>query len=496
MDVLQLKVKTLSLLAAFRARSQGRSKLISFVESLLNAIPVPIFVKTNSSTYLFVNTAFAEFVHKPKEQLLYGLKSNREAYVEEDYVLKTGEPVSYVRRYINFQGERKVVLVRLSRCMNVDNTGLIVGILTDITASDEQARKLKISEQTLLTLTDSTADLICVLDKSMRFMYCNARTSSIFGIEPKELLGSPIYALMTPASSVAFETTVYQGIEAGKSSIDLEVECLHINASPRILDMSVNITYDDDRVFQKVYVIGRDVTEKRRLRLQIERKERMLEILSTNLSRLLNTVDDHKPAIESLLRSLCINCNVQHAFILQNFCEGDKLLCRRAFDWHDDTAEGYSGSDYERIPLYAMSNILLSLQKGYSVIGTQEDIPDCIKDTVSPYVNSFILIPISVHQYFWGILGFEDSFTMKSWSSDEIHVLQVAATSIGACIYIQDLLKTTMHDKQVYEKVLDVIHQQTRKRVSFIKAGNEQLRKEMCEDADGSTKHSAFSTIE
>lgn len=481
MNALSLKMKALSTLATFCAKLKSPGKFIRFLESVLNAIPTPVFIKTDPSTYLYVNTAFTEFVHKSKEEVFNRPYTEVKAVELENQVLCTGESVMYMNEYTSYQGQKKVILVKLSRCTNTQGQYVLVGVLTDITEFEEQRKKLGIHEETLAALMETSSDLICILDNSLHFTYCNNRSITMLGINPKNMLDASIYDIMTPAAARSFESRVYSSVSAKKTNERIEANCMHADGSPRILDFSVSLSYSKDN-FVRVYAIGRDITEKRKLFNQLMQKERILESLSVKLSRVLNSTD-YEADIHDLLHGLCGTLSVSHGFIFQNYFDEPHVRCNCLYEWCEEPSLAYKDRpEFQGLAISDVPNVLSGLQKGYCFVGKKDDIPPQLRSILNSFVTSFILIPIFVQSSFWGFIGFEDNYTLKDWTSDEIHALRISATSIGASLYLRSILQKTMDDKKLYEEAIQILNHRAHCRTMLAKEQNKQLLEEINDD--------------
>ena len=127
-------------------------------------------------------------------------------------------------------------------------------------------------------------------------------------------------------------------------------------------------------------------------------------------------------------------------------------------------------------------NVLSGLQKGYCFVGKKDDIPPQLRSILNSFVTSFILIPIFVQSSFWGFIGFEDNYTLKDWTSDEIHALRISATSIGASLYLRSILQKTMDDKKLYEEAIQILNHRAHCRTMLAKEQNKQLLEEINDD--------------
>lgn len=95
----------------------AQQESLSFLQTLINTIPVPVFYKDAGGRYLGCNAAFEKFAHRPKDQILGSTAFDlvrRETAVEftrhDKQVLKCGQPGIFEGSVVLADGTRRTVV--------------------------------------------------------------------------------------------------------------------------------------------------------------------------------------------------------------------------------------------------------------------------------------------------------------------------------------------------------------------------------------------------
>lgn len=115
----------------------------SIMESILNNVPVYLFVKDpgNEFRYLYWNRAFEEFSHIPASKALghtdfeiFPSPKDAEKFRRDDLdLLRRGERISFVEEYVAMSGETRVVNTTKSLVPVENRLPLVIGVSWDIT---------------------------------------------------------------------------------------------------------------------------------------------------------------------------------------------------------------------------------------------------------------------------------------------------------------------------------------------------------------------------
>jgi len=169
-----------------RAEASLKRQLL-FTETMLRAMPTPVFYKDNSGRYLGCNQAFADFHGLPEADFIG--KTVEEVFPELDAelfqakdqeILNHGGVQRYEHSIVTPRGERKITI---HKALFFDDKSLpagIIGVLTDVT---EQCQ----AEERLALAIAGSNDGIWDWDRVSRTVYFSPRWKEILGYADHEL---------------------------------------------------------------------------------------------------------------------------------------------------------------------------------------------------------------------------------------------------------------------------------------------------------------------
>lgn len=121
----------------------------NFLDSIINSIPTPVFVKDALHNWILLNDAFCGFIGMKREELLgksdYDFFSREEAdlfWYNDNKVLIDGEEIITEESFTDKRNIKKTILTH--KRLYVDDSGdkYIVGVITDITRNKEFEKEL------------------------------------------------------------------------------------------------------------------------------------------------------------------------------------------------------------------------------------------------------------------------------------------------------------------------------------------------------------------
>ncbi|MBF0271342.1 MAG: response regulator [Magnetococcales bacterium] len=196
---------------------------------------------------------------------------------------------------------------------------------------------------------------------------------------------------------------------------------------------------------------------------QVAKRTRVLNTVAAIAQRLLFH-GGWRQNIDAVLMDLGVAANVSRAYILKASVEDNGgLLITLIHEWtaHGIQAQKEDGRFHE-CPLdrFGLSRWKERFVGGEYLFGRTRDFPEEERAFLSERgILSIAVMPILVHDTFWGLLGFEDCRRERTWSSGEIDAMQLAANTLDAAIRKDRLLEEKRADEALILKLSTAVEQ-------------------------------------
>ena len=179
-----------------RKRSSGKQHT-GFIQTLMDAIPNPIFYKDEKGTYIGCNAAYEHYLGRKREQIIGKTifdvvsKELAETYHRQDLDLFAHPGVqTYESRVTYADGTVHDVVFSKATFNRADQKGGgLVGIIADITErkrADEEIRQLKEFNESIV---QNMAEGVVITDSAGRLTFSNPTAAALLGYTPADLLG-------------------------------------------------------------------------------------------------------------------------------------------------------------------------------------------------------------------------------------------------------------------------------------------------------------------
>ena len=182
----------------------------TFLVTLLDTIPVPVFYKDRDRKYLGVNKAFESFFGTAREDLIgrtvfeIAPKKQADIYDEKDReLLESGGAQRYESQVINFHGEEKTVI--FDKAVFKDRSGGtagLIGTILDITDRKRAEDELRSNKESMEWLLKSMLNCFVIFDSvfdddgnfvSYRFVYINDAYEKVTGVRQEDVAGRTVH---------------------------------------------------------------------------------------------------------------------------------------------------------------------------------------------------------------------------------------------------------------------------------------------------------------
>ena len=131
---------------------------------------------------------------------------------------------------------------------------------------------LRASEERFRALVETSSDWVIEVDKDLRFQYVSPNSMSMLGYVPQELLDRDALELVVPEQVDGLRDRLSQAIHDKQGFSLLQVTARHRSGHPVHLEANGVPVLGPAGMFQGFRIIARDITERRRDQLALERQ--------------------------------------------------------------------------------------------------------------------------------------------------------------------------------------------------------------------------------
>jgi len=179
---------TLDITEQKRAEGELRSAR-TFLDSIINTIADPVFVKDDKRRFVLVNDAFCTIVNRPRDALLG--KDDDDMFPMEEVavfrkmdaaILDTGDVNLNEESLSNLSsGEVRTIVTRKTRYIDPAGRRFIVGVIRDITERKRIEMAVRKSEEQFRMLSEHSPIGISLVRPDMTYEYINPFFTQMFG---------------------------------------------------------------------------------------------------------------------------------------------------------------------------------------------------------------------------------------------------------------------------------------------------------------------------
>ena len=271
---------------------------VYFLQTLIDAVPTPIYFKGVDLKYLGVNKAFMEYHGLERENLLgRGIleilpegEAKRHSKIDQN-LLEKGGSVSYEFTIFHPDGSLHNVINNKAVFKKPDGSvGGIVGVITDITERKKSAEELERHSHILDIITGQMEDMVYYKDKDFRYVFSSKpHCKRVLKCSQEECIGRTVDEIVAPGEgglegspAGVFGKTDNETKQAGKPSKFEEMTT--IDGEDVWLEIYNTPLYDENGEFGGIVSSSRDITERKRSEQRLKESEERLRILieSTN----------------------------------------------------------------------------------------------------------------------------------------------------------------------------------------------------------------------
>ncbi len=290
-ELVAMRRRVAALEAERAARTEASWDSAKFLETLLDAIPAPIFFKDARGIYRGCNIAFAEqILGLPKDRIigqsLYDLsdvipKDLADIYHRQDSTLLEAPGTQvYEAPVCCADGLRRRFVFHKATFANSTGEAIgIIGVMLDVTERKRAECALRDSESRRQTLFDNAGDAIFIhgLMPDPRFLSVNQVACDRLGYRREELLQ------MTPMDIDASEyrDLVPERMRVLQEKGHILIETVHVSRDGTRIPIELNSRVIEYGGEPAVLSIARDITKRKRAERALEQSRERFRMVST-----------------------------------------------------------------------------------------------------------------------------------------------------------------------------------------------------------------------
>ncbi len=249
---------------------------LHFTRALLDAIPNPVYYKDREGRYQVHNRAWGDLfgsggnwigktVFDMFEPALAAQHQERDRAL-----LERPSSTTYEALVPDAEGQTRQMLY--NKVSFVDQRGEVaglIGVITDVTHYKETERALEASEARFRVLTESSLDLISVMEEDGKILYQSAALRNLVGYDPAETIGKNVYDLVHRDDVEVVRAALRRIVDTRQSSEPIEFRIRHRDGAWRTFE-SLGTNCLANPHIRGVVFNSRDVTDRKVIQQRIQ----------------------------------------------------------------------------------------------------------------------------------------------------------------------------------------------------------------------------------
>lgn len=415
-----------------------------FYEQILNGIPNDIAVFDSEHKYIFINpkgvndAELRSFLIGKDDFDYCKLKGKSDELAKKrrtifNTVIETGSVIEWEDEHIQKDGSSIFVLRKMSPLFNENKeVVMVIGYGVDITSRKRSEIKLlQANEENnrLKKFIDKTNDSIHVADKSGHIVYLNEEAQKELGCFSSDYKGRHVSEF-----EPIFENQERWDDHFNKTKQirNLTLESIRINQETgKKVEVELNLNWEEINGEEFLITISRDISEKKKVALELENKRKFQEILITISNKYMN-IDSSN--LESTM-------NESLSFV-GNFLDVDRVyifdynhlekISSNTYEW---CANGIAAEidNLQNLPFDFIPDWINHHFQNKEIfienVATLED--ESLREILEPQgIKSLLSIPLFSKDTCIGFVGFDAVKSIKLFSDEERNLLRIFAELI------------------------------------------------------------------
>ena len=301
---------------------------------------------------------------------------------------------------------------------------------------NETETPVSASERRIRIMIDATP-LCCELwDASFNIIDCNAESVKFFGAKDKQSIINGIYNYspeFQPDGQHSEEKSAIllkKAFDEGRCTFNWMHQML--DGTPLPVEVTlVRMNYRDEYV---VAAYSRDMREHNRMMASIEQRNQYLNTLNDLSATLLEAGDENfESNIYQAMGMLAKAVDVDRVRVWENNIVEGELYCTMLYEWSDEITSLQSFENTENISYRdSIPGWVDVLSRGECINSPLSNMAPTIQSQLTQRgIKSILVVPVFIHDEFWGFIGFDDCHKERDFSDNQEMILRSASRMIA-----------------------------------------------------------------
>lgn len=267
------------------SRNIDNNVQMQFLQTLIDAIPSPVYYKDDQGRYIGFNNAFERWVNMSKDKIMFQTASEVFPKIVVDMIKEKEEFLRKSEATCAFELEtafddglhRHYLHTKASYPTSQSGQG-IIGVVTDVTEIRHARDALLKQKEFYERLLDEANIWVDGMDLDGNIILWNKKAEEISGYKKEEILGNQskwerLYP--DPANRKYLFNLCKQLMREEQTRKDVETEITTCNGQKRIISWSSNLIRNDFQQVVGTMFLGIDVTDRKRMEKEFARLDRL-----------------------------------------------------------------------------------------------------------------------------------------------------------------------------------------------------------------------------
>ncbi len=248
------------------------------VERVLETLPVPVYLKDEEGTILFVNSALTARTGRPREYFIG--KKNRDmitaaesdALDHDDRRVFRGEKI-VSERTVRFDNREVKFEVTKERLKDTPYGNVMVACVHDVSAQNRIQGELRKERDFISAVLQASGALVIVFDTEARIVECNRACERVTGYSSAELAGKVLWEVFIRPDARDRSRARFDTLLSTRAPSFFENEWITKSGESRRISFSNTVLLGDDGQVRNVIGTGIDITERYQVQQELLKSE-------------------------------------------------------------------------------------------------------------------------------------------------------------------------------------------------------------------------------